>query len=102
MVDINNIVIEERYAAAAAAFHDYQFDQGYEPEDVGGFHDYGSDRFIRPIYIKDSENPDGPNIRGEFNVTFPIDSNVPNDAWAAVGGKDVGNSPSTSSKTPKF
>ena len=98
MVEVNN----KRFEAAGMAFQDYEFEDGFEPAEIGMFFVFGEDRLIRPVTFRNKNDPEGEVLKGAFSVTFPFGSNTPDDAWASIGDRDIGKKPFSRCSRPSF
>lgn len=81
----------QRGANADAAFEAHLFDRGSNPEEADGWERRtGSNEWTRAVYFPNTEDEDGPTVRGHYTVVFENNSAEIKTSYASINGNDVG------------
>lgn len=91
-----------RRTAAEEAYQEFDFDEGCTPVADSGWDDDGLGNLSKILFIADQDNPDGPSLKGVFDVTFEDGSATANVVWATLDGNDIGRRPVASAAAPRL
>jgi hypothetical protein len=100
MIDVSELS-KLRRSTAEQSYLDFEFDDGCSPDAANGWEDDGLGHFTKTLFIASQDDPDGPTLKGVFNVTFELGSVIPDSAWATLDGNDIGSKPAAASTVPR-